>query len=267
MNKQQLIENIRQRKTFLCVGLDTDLQKIPPCLLQADDPVFEFNRRIIDATRNYCVAYKLNTAFYEALGADGWRIMYKTFHYIGKSHFTIADAKRGDIGNTCDMYARAFFEHMDCNAITISPYMGRDSVESFLKYPGRFSIVLGLTSNPSAADFQYLNLDDNTLLYQQVIQTAATWGSADNMMFVVGATRAEWLKNIRQIIPDHFLLVPGVGAQGGSLEEVVNYGMNKDVGLLVNSSRAIIYASLGEDFDVRAGEEAYQIQQQMSKWI
>jgi len=267
MNKAQLIENIRMRKSFLCVGLDTDIQRIPTFLLQAEDPVFEFNRRIIDATRNYCVAYKLNTAFYEALGADGWRIMHKTFHYIGKSHFTIADAKRGDIGNTCNMYARAFFEHMDCNAITLAPYMGQDSVNPFLKYPGKFSIVLGLTSNPGAADFQYLYTEGNTKLYQQVIQKAAAWGSSENMMFVAGATRAEWLKNIRQIIPDHFLLVPGVGAQGGSLEEVVKYGMNNEVGLLVNSSRAIIYASSGEDFDVRAGEEAYRIQLQMSKWI
>lgn len=267
MNKQQLTELIRRRKSFLCVGLDTDIQKIPSFLKQAEDPVFEFNRRIIDATRNFCVAFKLNTAFYESLGAEGWRIMDKTFHYIGDSHFTIADAKRGDIGNTCDMYARAFFEQMQCNSITLTPYMGRDSVDPFLKYPDKFSIVLGLTSNPSAADFQYLNLEGNNLLYRQVIQTAASWGSPENMMFVVGATRAEWLKDIRQIIPDHFLLVPGVGAQGGSLEEVVKYGMNREVGLLVNSSRGIIYASSGEDFDVKAGEEAQKMQQEMMQWL
>ncbi|MCX7743836.1 MAG: orotidine-5'-phosphate decarboxylase [Flavobacteriales bacterium] len=267
MNKQQLIATIRQRKSFLCVGLDSDIQKIPSFLLQTEDPVFEFNRRIIDATRDYCVAYKLNTAFYESLGADGWRIMDKTFHYIGKSHFTIADAKRGDIGNTCDMYARAFFEQMQCNAITLSPYMGRDSVESFLKYPEKFSIVLGLTSNPSAKDFQYLLLQDDKMLYKHIIQTAATWGTSDNMMFVVGATRAEWLREIRAITPNHFLLVPGVGAQGGSLEEVVKYGMNEEVGLLVNSSRAIIYASSDNDFDTRAAEEAAKLQQEMMQWI
>lgn len=267
MNKQQLIATIRQRKSFLCVGLDTDIQKIPPSLLQTEDPVFEFNRRIIDATRDYCVAYKLNTAFYELLGAEGWRILDKTFHYIGKSHFTIADAKRGDIGNTCDMYARAFFEQMNCDAVTLAPYMGRDSVQPFLKYPDKFAIVLGLTSNPSAADFQYLPLQGDKLLYQQVIQTAATLGTSDNMMFVVGATRAEWLKEIRAIIPNHFLLVPGVGAQGGSLEDVVKYGMNEEVGLLVNSSRAIIYASSGDDFDQRAGEEAFKMQQEMMQWL
>lgn len=267
MNKKQLIETIRQRKSFLCIGLDTDIKKIPFFLLQADDPIFEFNRRIIDATRDYCVAYKLNTAFYESLGADGWHTMNKTFHYIGKTHFTIADAKRGDIGNTCQMYARAFFEQMHCDAITLAPYMGRDSVEPFLKYPNKFSIVLGLTSNPSAADFQFLNLVNNQKLYHQVIQTASTWGSSENMMFVVGATKAKWIKEIRQIVPNHFLLVPGVGAQGGSLEEVVKYGMNEEVGLLVNSSRSIIYASSGQDFDVKAGEEAQKIQQEMMKWL
>lgn len=256
MTREQLIQNINKRKSFLCVGLDTDIEKIPAHLHSFDDPVFEFNRRIIDATKEYCVAYKLNTAFFESLGARGWQTMEKTFAYIGKSHFTIADAKRGDIGNTCDMYAKAFFKGMDVDSITLAPYMGKDSVEPFLKYENKWSIILGLTSNPSAADFQFIKNEYGKELYKSVITSAATWGNSSNTMFVVGATKAEMLEEIRQLVPDHFLLVPGVGAQGGSLKEVVKYGKNKDVGLLVNSSRAIIYASAGEDFEEKAAHEA-----------
>jgi len=259
MTREQLIQTIHQRKSFLCVGLDTDIEKIPAHLHLFDDPVFEFNRRIIDATKEYCVAYKLNTAFFESLGAKGWLAMEKTFAYIGKSHFTIADAKRGDIGNTCDMYAKAFFKEMDVDSITLAPYMGKDSVEPFLKYENKWSIILGLTSNPSAADFQFTKNESGKELYKSVISTASTWGNSSNTMFVVGATKAEMLGEIRQIVPDHFLLVPGVGAQGGSLKYVVEFGKNKDVGLLINSSRGIIYASSGEDFEERASEEAKKI--------
>ncbi len=264
MNRQKLIDIIHQRKSFLCVGLDTDIEKIPAHLHSFDDPVFEFNRRIIDATKEYCVGYKLNTAFFESLGAKGWQTMHKTFAYIGKSHFTIADAKRGDIGNTCDMYAKAFFKEMDVDSITLAPYMGRDSVDPFLKYEDKWSIILGLTSNPSAANFQFNKDGSGKELYKTVIETAATWGNDANTMFVVGATKAEMLKEIREIIPHHFLLVPGVGAQGGSLSEVVKYGKNKDIGLLVNSSRAIIYASNGEDFEEKAAEEAKKMAIEMA---
>ena|SRR5688572_14160529 len=267
MNRQQLISTIRQRKSFLCVGLDTDIEKIPAHLRSYDDPVFEFNRRIIDATKEFCVAYKINTAFFESLGARGWQTMEKTFSYIGTSHFTIADAKRGDIGNTCDMYAKAFFVQMNVDSITLAPYMGRDSIDPFLKYSDKWSIMLGLTSNPSAANFQLLKDKNGNELYKNVIKTASTWGNPSNTMFVVGATKAEMLQQIRDIIPEHFLLVPGVGAQGGSLEEVVKYGINKDVGLLVNSSRAIIYASSGEDFEAKAAEEAKKMAIEMARLI
>ncbi len=267
MTRDQLIHQIHQRNSFLCVGLDTDIEKIPSHLKTYDDPVFEFNRRIIDATKEYCVAYKLNTAFFESLGAKGWQTMHKTFAYIGKSHFTIADAKRGDIGNTCDMYAKAFFSEMDVDSITLAPYMGRDSVDPFLKYKDKWSIILGLTSNPSAADFQFNKMENGNQLYQQVISTAASWGNASNTMFVVGATKTEMLADIRKIIPDHFLLVPGVGAQGGSLSEVVKYGKNKDVGLLVNSSRGIIYASNGEDFEEKAHIEAKKLVIEMTNLL
>lgn len=267
MNRETLYKEILKKKSFLCIGLDTDMQRLPNCVKNADDPVFEFNRRIIDATRDYCVAYKLNTAFYEANGASGWHTLDKTMRYIGKSHFTIADAKRGDIGNTCDMYARAFFEAMNCDAVTLSPYMGSDSVKPFFKYAEKFSIVLGLTSNPSAVDFQNAKDQDGNDWFMHVIKTASGWGTADNMMFVVGATRAEYLADIRKIIPDHFLLIPGVGAQGGSLEDVVKYGMNKQIGLLINASRSIIYASSDDAFDSAAAKEAQTMQQAMSKFI
>lgn len=267
MTRNELIQNIHQRNSFLCVGLDTDIEKIPAHLKTYDDPVFEFNKRIIDATREHCVAYKLNTAFFESLGAKGWQTMHKTFAYIGTSHFTIADAKRGDIGNTCDMYAKAFFSEMGVDSITLAPYMGRDSVDPFLKYENKWSIILGLTSNPSAADFQFNSLNNGKQVYQQVIETAATWGNPANTMFVVGATKAEMLTVIRNLIPNHFLLVPGVGAQGGSLTEVVKYGKNKEVGLLVNSSRGIIYASNGEDFEEKAQLEAKKLAIEMAKLI
>ncbi len=267
MTRKELIEIIRQRESFLCVGLDTDIEKIPAHLHTYDDPVFEFNRRIIDVTKEFCAAYKLNTAFFESMGAKGWETMKKTFAYIGASHFTIADAKRGDIGNTCDMYAKAFFKEMNVDSITLAPYMGRDSVDPFLKNKNKWSIILGLTSNPSAADFQFQQNANGAELYKTVIQTAASWGNEENTMFVVGATQAEMLKEIRSIVPNHFLLVPGVGAQGGSLEEVVKYGKNKDIGLLVNSSRGIIYASNGEDFEEKARSEAKKMAIEMARFI
>ena len=267
MTRNELVRQIREKRSFLCVGLDTDITKIPAFLRTSDDPVFEFNRRIIDATREHCVAYKLNTAFYEALGPAGWASMEKTFHYIGNTHFRIADAKRGDIGNTCDQYARAFYERMKVNAVTLAPYMGRDSVSPFLKYENTFAIVLGLTSNESAPDFELEKNAQGEELYRIVLKKASSWGSAENMMFVAGATRPEMLADIRKIVPDHFLLVPGVGAQGGSLEEVARYGLNSDCGLLVNSSRGIIYAGSGEDFDRKAGEEAMAIRESMAKLL
>lgn len=267
MTKKDLVESIYQHKSFLCVGLDTDINKIPTYLLSFDDPVFEFNRRIIDATKEYCVGYKLNTAFYEALGAKGWDTMQKTFAYIGNSHFTIADAKRGDIGNTCDMYAKAFFTEMNVDAITLAPYMGRDSVDPFLKYNEKWSIILGLTSNTSAGDFQFIKNNNQQELYKTIIQTSSTWGNNENTMYVVGATKAAMLKEIREIIPNHFLLVPGIGAQGGSLDEVMKYGQNNDIGLLINSSRAIIYASKNEDFVEKAAIEAKKIATSMAKFL
>lgn len=264
MDSQTLYQEIIRKNTFLCIGLDSDIQRLPDCVKNADDPVFEFNRRIIDATRDYCIAYKLNTAFYEANGASGWLTMDKTIRYIGKTHLTIADAKRGDIGNTCDQYARAFFETMDCDAITLAPYMGSDSITPFLKYQGRYAIVLGLTSNPSATEFQYAKDKNDNEWFLHIIQTAAQWGNANNMMFVVGATRADRLADIRKIIPDHFLLIPGIGTQGGSLEDVVKFGINKQVGLLVNSSRTIIFASTTSDFDRCAADEAIKISKEMA---
>lgn len=263
MNKTELIQLIRQRKSFLCVGLDTDLAKIPSHLLSYDDPIFEFNKKIIDATRDYCVAYKPNTAFYEALGSKGWASLEKTVAYIGHSHFIIMDAKRGDIGNTAEQYARAFYQNMDADSVTISPYMGGDAVTPFTKYENKFAIVLALTSNDGAKDFQFIT-ENNEALFEKVIRQSATWGSDENIMFVVGATKPEYFERIRKIAPHHFLLVPGVGTQGGSLPEVCKYGMNNDCGLLINVSRQIIYASSGEDFANKAGEVARQYQQEMS---
>ncbi|MBM3449258.1 MAG: orotidine-5'-phosphate decarboxylase [Bacteroidetes bacterium] len=262
MNREELIKRIRERKTFLCVGLDTDVSKIP----QGVTPL-EFNKAIIDATREHCVAYKPNLAFYEAMGIEGWELLQETMSYIGNEHFTIADAKRGDIGNTSTQYAKAFFEKLNFDSITVAPYMGRDSVEPFLQFKNKWAIVLALTSNVGAFDFQ-MEQGVSDRLYEKVLKEVSSWGSPENIMFVVGATKAEWLKDIRAIIPDHFLLVPGVGAQGGSLEEVVKYGMNNDVGLLINASRSIQYASnIPEDYAKAAKAEAERIHEQMKFFL
>ncbi len=266
MRREQLIQQIREKKSFLCVGLDTDINKIPAHLLKEEDPVFEFNKQIIDATLDLCVAYKINTAFYEAMGVKGWQALEKTVNYIPSSHFKIADAKRGDIGNTSSQYARAFFETIPFDSITVAPYMGSDSVKPFLDYPRKWTIVLGLTSNQGSCDFQQKKLGDK-FLYEEVISRTAEWGTEENLMFVVGATKAEELGTIRKMIPDHFLLIPGVGFQGGSLAEVVKYGMTKDCGLLVNASRAIIYASHKEDFAKEAREIALQYQTEMKVYL
>lgn len=269
MTREELIHQIKTKKTFLCVGLDPDTEKIPQHLIEEEDPIYEFNKQIIDATAPYCVSFKPNTAFYEAYGLSGINSLEKTIRYINTNypeHFLIADAKRGDIGNTSSMYARAFFNRLNSDAITVAPYMGSDSVKPFLQFENKWAIVLGLTSNEGSADFQQLRLD-GTELYLQVIKTCAQWGSINNMMFVVGATKASLLGEIRKLIPDHFLLIPGVGAQGGSLKEVCKYGLTKDIGLLVNSSRGIIYASKGEDFAEKAAEEAKKIAEEMKTFL
>ncbi len=247
MTRQSLIDHIFKKRSYLCVGLDTDITKIPPHLLSEPDPVFTFNKAIIDATKDLCVSYKINTAFYEALGVKGWEAMEKTVHYIGNDHFKIADAKRGDIGNTSSQYAKAFFETLPFDAITVTPYMGEDSVKPFLQYKDKWAIVLGLTSNTGAKDFE-LQPAGNELLYEKVLRKVSQWGHPGNLMFVVGATQADAFAEIRELTPDHFYLVPGVGAQGGSLKDVSEKAMNKDGGILVNVSRAIIYASDKEDF-------------------
>ncbi len=267
MTQDELYHQIRQKNTYLCVGLDTDVQKIPSHLLKEPDPVFAFNRQIIDATARYCVAYKLNTAFYEALGAKGWESLQRTAEYIPKGFFTIADAKRGDIGNTSGLYARAFFEQMSFDALTVAPYMGRDSVTPFLAYPGKWTILLALTSNAGSSDFQQLPLAEGDSLFEKVLTTSQEWAGSDQMMYVVGATWAEQLTDIRRLVPDHFLLVPGVGAQGGDLEEATRCGINSRCGLLINSSRAIIYASTGTNFAHQAGLEAQRVQQQMENLL
>lgn len=270
MNKQQLVENIFHKKTFLCVGLDTDVDKIPEHLFDvSDDPIFEFNKQIIDATADLCVAYKLNLAFYESIGLEGWDALERTVDYIRSNYpdqFIIADAKRGDIGNTSAMYARTFFGNMDFDAVTVAPYMGQDSVAPFLTYENKWTILLALTSNKGAFDFQYME-ENGVKLFEKVLKTSKEWGSDENMMYVVGATKAEMLTEIRKIIPNHFLLVPGVGAQGGSLQEVVKYGKNDECGLLVNSSRQIIYASSDVDFAEKAREEALKVQQEMAELL
>lgn len=279
MTTQQLIDQIRIKKSFLTVGLDVDLNKIPQHLLALEDPIFEFNKAIIDATHDLAVAYKPNTAFYEAYGIKGWMSLQKTINYINSTYpdiFTIADAKRGDIGNTSSMYAKAFFEDLNFDSVTVAPYMGKDSVEPFLAFENKHTIMLALTSNEGAFDFQTLNVDgtrgeaersEAKELYKQVLETSKTWKKSENLMYVVGATKAEYFTEIRKIVPDSFLLVPGVGAQGGSLAEVCKYGMNDNVGLLINSSRAIIYASNGTDFVEKAREEALKIQQEMAAII
>jgi orotidine-5'-phosphate decarboxylase len=258
MNYQRLVEIIRERKSYLCVGLDTDPAKIP-----AGVSMLEFNKAIIDATKPYCVAYKPNIAFYECLGAEGWEILEETVKYIGNDHFTIADAKRGDIGNTSTYYAKTFFETYGFDSVTVAPYMGKDSVQPFLAFENKWAIVLALTSNPGAMDFQLFQQGDKKL-FEEVLEKVSTWGTPENTMYVVGATRADMLADIRKIVPNHFLLVPGVGAQGGSLEEVAKYGMNENVGLLVNASRSILYASNGIDFASAAEKEAKSIQLAMA---
>ena len=266
MNRKELIEQIRQKKSFLCVGLDTDIKKIPEHLLEDEDPIFAFNKAIIDATAPYCVAYKPNLAFYESNGVKGWISFEKTIDYLNKNypdHFIIADAKRGDIGNTSAMYARTFFEEMDIDSLTVAPYMGEDSVSPFLAYEGKWVILLALTSNKGSHDFQLTEDPEGERLFEKVLRKSQQWGDKDNMMYVVGATQGRMFEDIRKIVPDHFLLVPGVGAQGGSLEEVCKYGMNADCGLIVNSSRAIIYADKTERFAEVAAEEAKKVQQQM----
>lgn len=265
MDHSGLFRNIREKRSFLCVGLDSEIEKIPSSLSKSKDPVFEFNRRIIDATHNYAVAYKPNVAFYECNGPGGWKSLQSTLDYIRKNYpgiFVIADAKRGDIGNTSRMYAREFFETMDFDAVTVAPYVGEDSVTPFLTYKDKWVILLVLTSNKGADDFQYHN-EDGIRLFERVLTVSRKWGNTDNLMYVVGATRAEMLKDIRKIVPDHFLLVPGVGAQGGSLQEVAKYGLNSKCGLIVNSSRGIIFADNTESFDKIAGEKAGEIQQEM----
>jgi orotidine-5'-phosphate decarboxylase len=268
MTKQELFENIKRKKSFLCVGLDTDINKIPEHLFdESEDTIFEFNKAIIDATANLCVAYKPNLAFYESLGLEGWEVLERTVDYIRENYpdqFIIADAKRGDIGNTSAMYARTFFANMDFDSVTVAPYMGEDSVTPFLTYEGKWVTLLALTSNKGANDFQLMK-DKATgdRLYEKVLKTSMNWGTDENMMYVIGATKAEMLTEVRAIVPDHFLLVPGIGAQGGSLEEVAKYGLNSTCGLLVNSSRQIIYASSEKDFAEAARTEAQQIQAAM----
>ena len=267
MTRQQLINQIFQKKTFLCVGLDTDIKKIPSHLLNEEDPIFAFNKAIIDATAPYCVAYKPNLAFYESMGVKGWISFDKTIAYLNDNypnHFIIADAKRGDIGNTSAMYARTFFEEMNLDALTVAPYMGEDSVTPFLQYPGKWVILLALTSNKGSHDFQLTTDPDGERLFEKVLRKSQEWGNADNMMYVVGATQGQMFEDIRKVAPDHFLLVPGIGAQGGSLEEVCKYGMTKDCGLIVNSSRAIIYADKTENFATVAAQEAKKVADQMA---
>lgn len=269
MTTEELIAQIRRKNSFLCIGLDVDLSKIPNNLLEKSDPIFEFNKAIIDATHHLCVAYKPNTAFYEAYGISGWQSLEKTIDYLNQYYpeiFTIADAKRGDIGNTSSMYAKAFFEDLNFDSITVAPYMGKDSVEPFLAFQDKHTILLALTSNQGAFDFQTIKSESKEL-YKQVLEKSKQYKNSEQLMYVVGATKAEYLKDIREIVPDSFLLVPGVGAQGGSLEEVCKYGMNRDVGLLINSSRGIIYASQNDDFAEAAATKALELQQQMAKLL
>jgi orotidine-5'-phosphate decarboxylase len=282
MTRQQLVKQIFEKRSYLCVGLDTDITKIPQHLLSEPDPVFAFNKAIIDATGDFCVSYKINTAFYEALGTKGWEALEKTVEYISAAHFTIADAKRGDIGNTSSQYARAFFETIPFDAVTVAPYMGEDSVRPFLEYKNKWAIVLGLTSNSGAKDFElqklvtdiekleegvHITKHQTACLYETVLKKAAEWGTPDNLMFVVGATQADEFINIRKITPQHFYLVPGVGVQGGSLKEISEKAMISDCGILVNASRAVIYASAGKDFAEKAREAAKQYQEEMSRYL
>lgn len=267
MTKAQLVKQIKKKRSFLCIGLDVDLEKIPKHLLSKEDPIFEFNKQIIDATHHLAVAYKPNMAFYEAYGIKGWKSLQKTIDYLNNNYpeiFTIADAKRGDIGNTSTRYAKAFLEDLNFDSITVAPYMGRDSVEPFLAFENKFTILLALTSNKGGLDFQTLTFD-NEALYKTVLKKSLTYKNAQNLMFVVGATRPEYFKEIRKIVPDHFLLVPGVGAQGGSLQDVCKFGLNDEIGLLINSSRGIIYASNDQEFAQKAEEKAFELQQEMQQ--
>lgn len=266
MKRQELVQRIRDRRSYLCIGLDTDIHKIPKHLLSHPDPMFAFNKAIIDATKDLCVAYKINTAFYECQGIRGWESLQRTVEYIPEDIFTIADAKRGDIGNTSTYYAKTFYETYGFDSVTVAPYMGHDSVQPFLGFPGKWAIVLGLTSNAGSADFQMQPLAGEKL-YENVIRTCASWGSADDMMFVVGATQAGSVADIRKIVPDHFFLVPGVGAQGGSLKDISEKGMNNDVGLLVNASRAVIYAGNDEKFADDAYVAALKLQKEMARYL
>jgi len=267
MNRKELVNQIKEKKSFLCIGLDTDIKKIPKHLLTFEDPVFEFNKRIIDETKDLCVAFKLNIAFYESQGINGWKSLMKTIDYIPKDIFTIADAKRGDIGNTSSMYAKTFFESMDFSSITVSPYMGSDSVEPFLKFKNKWVILLALTSNLGSQDFQKISDSNGVNLYENVIRKSAKWAGDDRMMYVVGATQSKLIKEIRKIVPNHFLLVPGIGAQGGSLGEVIENGLNSDYGLLINSSRSIIYSDSSLDFASSARNAAMQIKLEMERFI
>ena len=267
MTRGQLFEQIKNKSSYLCVGLDTDITKIPKHLLYAEDPVFEFNRQIIDATADFTIAYKLNTAFYEANGIEGWKSLEQTINYIPNDIFIIADAKRGDIGNTSSMYAKAFFRQLHCDAITVAPYMGEDSIKPFLEFENKWTILLALTSNPSGKEFQELSLNQGGTLYEEVLKKSLYWGGPDQLMYVIGATRTEALRLVRQIVPDHFLLVPGVGTQGGNLKEVSHYGMNSECGLLVNSSRGIIYADASKYFAIKAQEKARKLQEEMSAYL
>jgi orotidine-5'-phosphate decarboxylase len=269
MTTAQLIEQIKKKKSFLCIGLDVDITKIPAFLLEEEDPIFAFNKAIIDATHHLCVAYKPNTAFYEAYGLKGWQSLEKTINYINKNYpeiFTIADAKRGDIGNTSTMYAKAFLEDLAFDSVTVAPYMGKDSVEPFLAFKNKHTILLALTSNQGAFDFQTKQID-NKEVYKHVLETSTSWKNSENLMYVVGATKAEYFAEIRKIIPDSFLLVPGVGAQGGSLQDVCKYGLTETIGLLINSSRGIIYASSEKDFAEKAAEKATDLQIQMEAYL
>lgn len=263
MTRQELFQQIQEKNSFLCVGLDPDLQRLPKHLLGADDPIFEFNKVIIDHTKDLCVAYKPNLAFYESLGTKGWAALEKTLDYIPDSHFTIADAKRGDIGNTSRLYAKAFFEHFNFDAVTVAPYMGEDSVMPFLEFDNKWVILLGLTSNKGSRNFQFNEQTNGEPLYINVLQEATQWGTPDNLMFVIGATHPQQFEKIRKIVPDHFLLVPGIGAQGGDLAAVSEYGQNDLCGLLVNSSRGIIFAGDGPDFGEKAAASAKNLQTQM----
>lgn len=266
MTTTELIKQIKQKKSFLCIGLDVDLQKIPEHLLELEDPIFEFNKAIIDATHHLCVAYKPNTAFYEAYGLKGWKSLERTINYLNENHpeiFTIADAKRGDIGNTSTMYAKAFFEDLAFDSVTVAPYMGKDSVEPFLAFKDKHTIMLALTSNAGAFDFQTKKVDDREL-YKRVLETSKSWENSENLMYVVGATKAEYFTEIREIVPESFLLVPGVGAQGGNLQDVCKYGLSANIGLLINSSRGIIYASKSQDYAQAAQQKALELQKEMA---